>query len=166
MEWHLPFVLLLVILQATHSYAADDPEAAAVVDDDILVGDAEEDLLQAEEKPAFPDESTPPMRKDAEVEVVASFPSLIPGKLDLYAAKDRMFFTFHPKQGVDLTHKLCEWKPREGRYLPYPNNDYQETEFVSPLGVRVDNIRGWLLVLGKHSQIYIHRKYKIQDSLT
>ena len=118
-------------------------------DERLLDANGEDDLLQNGAKVAFPDESTQPLLKETEVEVVAAFPSLIPGKLDLHASSNRLFFTFHPKQGVDLRLKLCEWKPRESRYIPYPNEEYQQTEFRSPLGVRVDNIRGWLLVLGK-----------------
>lgn len=91
----------------------------------------------------FPDRSTPPLLRDAKLEVVATL-DVAPGNIAV-SPDGRVFFTFHP-EGRPSGTKLAELvgdKPQ-----PFPTVEMQTLQsgkpsFDTPLGVRLDH-RGWL----------------------
>jgi sugar lactone lactonase YvrE len=91
----------------------------------------------------FPDRSTPPLLRDAKLELVATL-DMAPGNVAV-SPDGRVFFTFHP-EGRPSGIKLAELV--SGKPLPFPNVEMQTLQmgkpsFDTPLGVRLDS-QGWL----------------------
>lgn len=100
---------------------------------------------------SFPDRSTPPILKNAQLEVVATLDAA-PGNIAV-SSDGRVFFSFHP-EGRPSRIKLAELA--YDRAVPFPNPEMQRIQddtpsLDTPLGVRIDaKGRLWTIDHGLH----------------